>query len=321
MVLGAAVVFAPMLAVAQTGKYTAPELIQGLGARSVGQGEAGVADSTLSTEAMWWNPSGLARMRKGELAVHFWQNFIANNLMVAYAAPSKKLGTFGASADVIDYGTTGVTGTNDPGVIGVNTNRKYILTASYASPVGQRLSFGLSVKNVRVRLICSDCDQSVTNVVSNTTALDFGTQYVLPVSLPLTLGASVRNFGPRLRSKDAEQADPLPPVVQLGAHTTLPIKALKENNTSLSVLSDVLISPIYQSPSVRVGANLVYRELYSLRVGYKYLSKADGTEGGLTAGLGLKYNSLEVDLARRFDSSSGIGEAGAPTFVALRFKF
>ena len=313
-------VLAAEYAHAQVNTFAAPLLLQPIGARTVGQGEAAVADSSLGTESMWWNPAGIARMRKREFAVHFAQNFAGNNLMLAYAAPSKALGTIGASAYLVDYGTQDVT-LEIPGAVGTLTNRVYVLSASYASPVGKRFSFGLTAKNVRVRIICNGCDASTRDLVGNTSGVDFGAQYVVPTTLPVTIGASVRNLGPKLQYKDEAQADPLPRVIQAGVHTTLPIKSLAQNNTALNLMGDVFISPAYQSPSLRLGADLTYHDLYSLRAGYKQLSAKDGTEGGLTAGLGIRYNSIQIDIARRFDSSSGIGEAGAPTYVSLRFKF
>ncbi|MEO7998384.1 MAG: PorV/PorQ family protein, partial [Gemmatimonadaceae bacterium] len=307
-------------AIAQPSTYAAPFLLQPIDARVVGHGEATVADSTLGTAAMWWNPAGMARMRKREFAVHYWQNFLSNNLMLAYAVPSKALGTIGASAYVIDYGTQDVT-LDDAVTIGTLTNRIYLLSASYASPVGKRFNFGLTAKNIRVRVVCNGCTAEQKDIIGNTSAIDFGAQYLVPTSLPISIGASVRNLGPRLQAKDAPQADPIPLVAQAGVQTRLPIAAFEKNKTVLDVMGDVFVSPAYKSPSIRVGADLTYQDLYSLRAGYKRLSAVDGSEGGLTVGLGLKYNSLQVDLARRFDSSSGVGEAGAPTYVSLRFVF
>lgn len=305
----------------QINHFAAPVLLQPTDARVVGHGEAAVGDTTLGTGAMWWNPAGMARMRKREFAVHYWQNFLSNNLMLAYAVPSKALGTIGVYAYVVDYGTQGVTFGDDPTVVGSLTNRNYVLSASYASPVGKRFSFGLTAKNVRVRIVCNGCLADTPDIIGNTSAVDFGAQYILPTKLPFTFGASVRNLGPRLQYKDAAQADPLPRVVQAGVQTKLPIAGLEKNKTVLEMMGDVLLSPAYKSPSIRVGADLTYQDLYTLRAGYKQLSAVDGGESGLTVGLGLKYNSLRVDLARRFDSSSGIGEAGAPTYVSLRFVF
>ena len=58
-----------------------------------------------------------------------------------------------------------------------------------------------------------------------------------------------------------------------------------------------------------------------MRAGYKSLSEEDGAERGLTAGVGFKYNSLQLDIARRFDATGAISESTAPTYVSLRFVF
>lgn len=303
---------------AQVNTYGAPLVLQPVGARVVGHGEAAVADSTLGTDALWWNPAGMARLRKRELAFHFSRTLFSDNLMVAFASPSTALGTIAVSGYFANFGD--IPTTDGPDVeTGLSTNHYYVLTAAYATPVGKRLSFGLSAKNIRQSfIICSGC---VTNKIGNTSAIDLGAQYIVPTKFPLSLGASVRNLGPALQTSDAPQADPLPRVIQVGLQTRLPLAALEKNKTALEVMSDVFLTPAYTAPSIRVGAELTYRDLYSLRGGYKYLSALDGNEGGLTVGVGLKYNSLHVDLARRFDSSSGIGESGTPTYVSLRFVF
>lgn len=319
LVAASAALLGADVARAQVKTFAAPFLVQPLGAVAVGRGETTVADSTLGTEAMWWNPAGLARMRKREFAVHYSQTLFSNNLTLAYASPSSALGTIAVLGHIVNYGdipnTEGGSGTET----GISTNRYYVLIASYATPVGKRLSFGLSAKNIRKSFVeCSGCEN---NEVGNTSAIDFGAQYIVPAKFPVSLGASVRNLGPKLQIRDAPQADPLPRVIQAGVQAKLPIAALEMNKTALQVMSDVFLSPAYTSPSIRFGADLTYHELYSLRAGYKYLSATDGNEGGFTVGVGLKYNTLQVNLARRFDSSSNSGEVGAPTYVSLRFVF
>lgn len=303
---------------AQVNEFAAPFLLQPLGAVAVGRGETTVADSTLGTESMWWNPAGLARMRKREFAVHYSQTLFSNNLTLAYASPSSALGTIAVLGHMVDYGDIPTT-EGSGAETGISTNRYYVLIASYATPVGKRLSFGLSAKNIRKSFVqCSGCE---SNQTGNTSAIDIGAQYILPAKFPVSLGASVRNLGPKLQTKDELQADPLPRVIQAGVQAKLPIAALETNKTVLQVMSDVFLSPAYTSPSIRFGGDLTYHELYSLRAGYKYLSATDGNEGGFTVGVGLKYNSLQVNLARRFDSSPNSGEVGAPTYVSLRFVF
>ena len=108
-------------------------------------------------------------------------------------------------------------------------------------------------------------------------------------------------------------------VVQVGVQAQMPLAALAKNVATLDLRADVFTSPAYTSPSYRVGADLSYKDQYTIRAGYKHVGPNDGVEGGLTAGVGLKYNSVQFDIARRFDSSSGLGESGAPTFVSLRY--
>ncbi|MDQ6611283.1 MAG: PorV/PorQ family protein [Gemmatimonadota bacterium] len=301
---------------AQGQNYGAPFLLLPTGAHAVGQSDAVVADSALGGEGIWWNPSALARMRKPELAIHHSQTFAATSEMVSFVYPSRLLGTFAAAANVVDYGGGGIATDSTGAVLGTIVNRNYLFVASYAAPIGRRLNVGLSAKLILQRLGCAGCG---VNVQGSTNAIDFGAQYTLPSRIPITFGASVRNLGQPLQTKDAEQADPLPPVVQVGARVRVPIAALDSNDTSLDVLSDVFSSPAYSGPSIRVGAVLTYSKDYVLRVGYKTPAGVGDNQGGFSVGLGLTKGSIGLDFARRFDSTSQLGTA--PTYVSLRFTF
>ena len=80
----------PRSAAAQNGGLF---LLVPFGARAVGQGDAVVADTTLGTEAMWWNAAALAWLPKREIAIHHSQTVIANSDMLTFAVPSRVLGT------------------------------------------------------------------------------------------------------------------------------------------------------------------------------------------------------------------------------------
>jgi len=305
---------------AQASNSAALFLMQPVGARAVGHGESAVADTLLSTEGIWWNPAGMARNRKREVSVHHGQAFGATTDLLSVTVPSRALGTIGVGYFLLAY-PDGPAIDENGNPNGVLSSRYHVLTAAYGTPMGKRFSAGLTAKFIMIRFICSGCLDRSGDVVGNAGAVDFGAQYILPTRLPVTIGASVRNIGPSLRGKDAEQADPLPRIVQVGARTRLPIAALSQRETALELMSDVVVSTAYTSPSLRFGADLSYRENYTLRAGYKSLSNDDGLERGLTAGVGFKYNSLQLDIARRFDSTGNISESTAPTFVSLRFVF
>lgn len=296
-------------------------LLQPVGARSVGHGETTISDTLLGTEALWWNPAGMARLRNREVAVHSGQASGATTILLAVAAPSKALGTIGAGYYGVTYPDQEQTddlGNPD----GIFTSRYHVLTAAYATPMGKRFSAGVTAKFIFIRIVCGGCIDDSKDQVSKGGAFDFGAQYILPTRLPVTLGGSVRNLGRDLRAIDALQADPLPRIYQFGARSRLPVAALSRRETTLDIMSDVLISrEAYDAPSLRFGAELSYRDTYTLRAGYKNLSEADGAERGLTAGVGFKYNSLQLDIARRFDATGAINESTAPTYVSLRFVF
>ncbi len=309
-------------AAAQAVSSAALFLMQPMGARSVGHGETSVADTLLGTEGLWWNPAGMARIRKSEFGVHGGQANGATTTLLSVATPSRALGTIAAGYYLLAYPDQAAIDEfeNPEGII---TSRYHMLTAGYGTPMGKRFSAGVTVKYIFIRVECGGCFDTRHDQKGKVGAADFGAQYVLPTKFPLTLGGSVRNLSlNKLRARDAEQADELPRIYQFGAQSRLPIAALAKNQTTLDVMGDVLISPeAYDQPSLRFGAELSYQNNYTLRAGYKSLSATDGVEKGLTAGVGFKYNSFQVDLARRFDKSGAISESIAPTYVTLRVIF
>ena len=292
-------------------------LLVPFGAHAVALGEAVVADSTLGTEAMWWNAAALARIAKKEVAVHHSQTLIATSDMLTFALPSRVLGTLAASAYLVNYGDQAATDPVNGAEIGTITNRNYQLALSYATPVGKRLSAGMTYKFIMLRFQCTGICGNVPVISGSTSALDLGAQYVLPTTLPVTIGASVRNIGPALQVKDAEQADPLPRIVQVGAKARLPVQSLANAGASLDVTMDVQRAAALDGAAGGVGLVLGYRDVAFLRAGYKV---QPGDAKGPSIGLGFQRGGFALDLARRFDAaSSQLGEP--PTYISLRARF
>lgn len=292
-------------------------LLVPFGARSVGRGEAVVADTTLGTEGIWFNAAGLARMPKRELAFHNVHSVSGDVFMLAAAAPSPRLGTFAAGAYMFDYGTLFGTDTegNQTGQI---TTRNYLFGASYASPVGKRLSVGVSYKFLAFSQQCSGLCGSIAEVFGSSNALDVGAHYRLPAKWGTTLGASIRNLGQPLQFKDKEQADALPRTIQVGLRTRVPIANLAEIGATLDVSLDLIQVSQADASAQAVGALLGYREQLFLSAGYKSIP---GDGGGPSVGFGVQRGAFGLDLSRRFDAfSARLGEA-PPTYVALRVRF
>lgn len=292
-------------------------LLVPFGARAVGQGEAVAADTALGTEAMWWNAAALARLPKREIAIHHSQTVIAISDMITYAVPSKVLGTIAASAYLVNYGDQQATDAQTGTPVGTITNRNYQLALSYATPVGRRLTAGLTYKFIMLRFQCSGVCGAIPVISGSTSALDLGAQYVLPTKHPVSLGASVRNLGPPLQVKDAEQADPLPRVVQVGARTRIPLQSLERSKASLELSADLLTASALGGSAGGVGLSLGYMDQAFLRGGYK-VQRGQGS--GPSVGFGFQRGGFGVEISRRFDAlSSQLGEP--PTYVSLRARF
>lgn len=291
-------------------------LLMPFGARAVGQGEAVAADTTLGSEGIWWNPAALARMARGDLALHHGQTVVATTDMVTFTRPSKVLGTLAASAYLVNYGDQQATDLNGQPV-GTITNRNYQLALSYATPIGNRLSAGLTYKFAMLRFQCSGSCGDQPVISGSTSALDVGAQYALPTTTPVSVGISVRNLGPALQVKDAEQADPLPRVVQMGIRVQVPSKALAARKTTLDVAADVVHAPALDGAAGGVGMTLAYDHQLFVRAGYR---QQPGQGKGPSLGFGYERQGFGVDLAQRYDAVSSQSGKSA-TYFTLRARF
>jgi hypothetical protein len=311
----------PLLLAAPLSRATAQNgglfLLVPFGARAVGQGEAVVADSSIGTEGVWWNAAALARLGKREVAVHHSQTVIATSDMVSYAVPSRALGTLAASAYLVNYGDQQATDAATGTPLGTITNRNYLLALAYATPVGRRVSAGVTFKVLMLRFQCSGICGEVPVISGNTSALDAGIQVRLPTSLPVTVGAALRNVGPALQLRDAEQADPLPRLLQFGLRSRIPVSALARTEATLDLSADLHSASALGGVAGGVGATLGYRGLAFLRAGYKAQA---GQGRGPSIGFGLERGALVFDIARRFDGlSAQLGDP--PTYVSVKARF
>jgi hypothetical protein len=291
-------------------------LVLPFGARSIGQGEATVADSSLGTEGLWWNPAGAARGSKREVTVHHSKTFGATSDMVAFMVPSRLLGTLSGAFYLVNYGDLPVTAGPDV-QLGTVSTHNYMGALSYASAVGSRLSAGLTYKFLMLRFACSGLCGDIPVISGSTSAVDLGAQYRMPVPIPLVIGASLRNLGPALQVKDRAQADPLPRILQVGARARVPMTILEKNESSLDLMADYKAAAVFNGAAGGVGAVLGYREQFFLRTGY-HLQPGGGS--GPSIGFGAVRGDISIDLAMRFDEfSSQAGET--PTYISLRVRF
>lgn len=292
-----------------------PFLLLPVGARAVGMGQAVVADQP-GTEAIWWNPAGVARAERREVAVHHYETVVGTGDAVSILIPSSLLGVFSASLYALDFGTQPVT--EEGGAqIGSVAIRNVVYGASYATPIGGRINAGITFKIVQLRF---DCTSGCDSFSGTSSALDFGAQYDLGFVAPVSIGVAVRNVGAPLPVDDSEQADPLPARIQIGVMYRVPGLERYARETELHITGDVLDRLKMESPAPRVGAALSWRQRAHLRGGYMFDSANSEESAGPSMGLGLATSNLRLDIATIFEGFST--DAGKrPTYVSLRYLF
>jgi hypothetical protein len=286
-------------------------LLLPVGARSVGMGHAVSAERS-GSESVWWNPSGLARLERYEVAIHHSQNLLATGDAVSVVLPFALLGVFGVSANVLNYGEQEI---NDgTGVQGSLLPRSFVYAATYATSIGDRLGAGITYKVVQLRFDCTGACPPEAQIAATTSALDFGVQYELRPLSPITVGIAVRNLGLKVQVNDSEQSDPLPTRVQIGVSYRLPPIA-QAKDTEVRVSGDLVDKLHVENPSGRLGLELAYQKRYFFRSGYVL---EDG--GGPAIGAGFTTGGLFIDVARVMGGLHA--EAGEPPIhVSLRYLF
>jgi hypothetical protein len=176
--------------------------------------------------------------------------------------------------------------------------RNHLGVVSAAAHLFGWLDGGVNLKVVQFRLscrgICTDAGTTAT-----TYAVDLGVQSVPRSDLPLRLGAMVAHVGPRLQVLNAEQADPLPSRMRVGAAYDVLSKFTERSDVQgwLAVeVQDRLRQP--GSVSVYLGSEFVAgsREALYLRSGY-VIGDLD-QEAGARVGLGLRYERFDLAIAK-----------------------
>jgi len=292
-------------------------LLLPVGARSVGLGQAVVADRP-GSEAVWWNPAAIGAATRREAAIHHSQSVAGTGDAVTILVPSSLLGVFALSVNIFDYGEQQSTDLGE-GAVGTIIPRSFIYAATYATPLGSYVTAGLTYKLIQFRIDCTGPCPDIAGSAT-TSALDFGAQFIVKRSLPLVLGVSARNvIGVKLQVNDSPQSDKIPRRLQVGAQyrITIPPKFAPETAVRLAV--DVADGIEVGNPAPRFGADIAFRERFHLRGGYA-VAGSQSEAGGPSIGLGLSTGNLVFDIARIVTGLSA--DAGkAPTYLSLRYLF
>ena len=260
------------------GTRAMPFLKIGVGAEAIGMGESQVA-ATDDLYASYWNPAGLARLQKPQLALMHNEWFAGiNHEFVGVALPVGNIGTVGLSSSFLSFGD--LQGRDSEGNE-TTIFRPYDLAVilSYARNFSSAIAFGANAKFLREQI----ADETGTGV-----AFDFGALYTFS-QMPLSLGFNAQHLGPRVTF--IEEAFGLPVTFRLGAAYKLLEDAL--------VLTSDIIRPSDNDIAIAVGAGYTIANILQLRTGYNYQIGGNdlGAISGLTRGFGLTLRRFQVDYA------------------------
>ena len=211
----------------------------GVGAEAMSMGESQVA-ATDDLYASYWNPAGLTRLQKPQIALMHNEWFAGiNHEFVGFAAPLGNIGTVGVSSSYLSFGE--LQGRDRDGNE-TTIFRPYdlALILSYARSFGSALAFGTNAKLLREQI----ADETGTGI-----AFDFGALYNFS-EMPLSLGFNAQHLGPRV--KFVEEAFGLPVTFRIGV-------AYKLWNDALTLTTDI-IRPSDNDLAIGVGGRLHDRQ-------------------------------------------------------------
>ena len=250
----------------------------GVGAKAMGMGESQVA-ATDDLYASYWNPAGLARLQKPQLALMHNEWFAdINHEFVGIALPLGSIGTVGASASYLSFGE--LQGRDrDGNETAIFRPYDLAMIFSYARGFGNSFALGANAKFLREQI----ADETGTGI-----AFDFGALYTFP-DMPLSFGFNAQHLGPRVTF--IEEAFGLPVTTRLGA-------AYRLWNETLVLTTDI-IRPTDNDIAIGLGAGYTIGNILQLRTGYKYQIGGNdlGAISGLTGGFGLTLLRFQVDYA------------------------
>lgn len=295
--------------ITKVGTTAAQFLKIGVGSRAIALGGTYVAQAN-DLSALYWNPAGLALMPGSSVQLAMTDYLAGINYNFAgFGTNLGGAGTIAASLIFLDSGSMQVRTERQPEGTGEEFNvQNFALQVSYAKSLTDRFSIGTTVKYIQEKIWHSS---------ASAMAFDVGVLFTTPYE-NLRLGANMANFGPKMQlsgrdilfSQDPNFDDqgnveivnaqyltdehPLPLIFRIG----LAWDAFSVAGHHIILLTDAA-HPNDNSEYMNVGAEYSFRDLFSLRAGYRNLFEVDG-EQGLTFGGGLNVR-LDRSLRIRFD--------------------
>ncbi len=273
-----------------TPRFAGDPLLLGAGARALGMGNAFVSISDDAT-AVYWNPAGLARLKRNESQVQHAERFggTVKHDVITAAGPSP-VGGFGIGLLRLGVEDIKLTTLEDPSESLSSKNRAVVSSEVGTSDTSLHLCYGRAVRpgiylGTTLKLIW----RNLAAGDGSGYGIDVGALYV-PVPA-WSLGLTVRNVTRTRIRFDTGSTDRIPPSIWVGGAYRIRSQGL--HGRLLFAASIHLFeedSGLENLEGVQLGGEYLYRE----RLAFRF-----GTNGShWTAGAGVRvYDRLAFDLA------------------------
>ncbi len=268
----------------------------GFGARNIAMGDAGASASN-DLSALYYNPSRLALVEKNEILIMHssWIQDVNSELF------GIKWNMFGLPWAIgLNYTSiSDIEIRTRPGVPDSKFDANYFFgSLSTGFYVWDKLSFGTTIKYLYEGLLSDE---------ANGLGFDFGLNYETPFK-GLSVSTVIKNIGSMNTLRNAETQ--LPTDFRLGSAYKFGVESAKLDFIAVAEIQKYLDT---EDIHFNLGGDIIYDEIFALRVGYQSGYEAKS----FTGGIGLMWGSLRFDYTY-MPFSLDLGNAN---LFSLQFKF
>lgn len=289
----------------KVGTFDGQFLKIGIGARAAGMGNAFVAVADDPT-AVYWNPSGIARLGDDETNVqvnHMAWPADVNVTQAVLAFRIKKIaGAFAVNARSLYVDEEPVRDSFHPDGTGETFdagNASFGLT--YARSFTDKFSAGANINLVRFGL---------AEFSQETITFDLGTLYDVGIA-GMKIGFAIQNIGGQVQYIERESR--VPTVFRVGTSA-----ALISSDTNKLLGSFEFSHPPDNAERVNAGLEYGYRDFLFLRGGYNFNYDSET----FAAGAGVRFPISAINTAADFDYAyTDMQTLGAAHRLSLRIRF
>lgn len=274
------------------------ELLLPVGARGLALGGGVVADAR-GVEATHWNPAGVSR-QDGTEVMFMHMPYFADIDINFFGASTQvgDMGTFAASAKIVDIGDIEETTEDQPDGTGVTFSPTLsVIGLTFSRQMTNQVNFGITANYINERIF---------DVSANSFSFDLGFTFE-PQLRGFQVGMVIKNIGPDIRfsgrgfDRRAETLGPravrslnaaaeLPSYVLLGAKYTLPSSSPSEFTLLGNFQSNNFSEDAYIG-----GIEYGYDGKYFVRAAYNYSDQTDYQYGAsIGGGISLEINETLV---------------------------